>query len=370
MSKIDIGDLPIFDDDYFARKNEEAIDNQKSTEYWQNLNREKRKAKKALEAEEAAKVSTKDITTASGITIANNLDNYEIEQLYRRQGNYADIMAFYEWFLHSDEIPEELRNEAIFYGGTVPYAILETEPTKKYEWEDPRIFGDVDIYVQLKEFKKIRDFLTKLQRFSMIEDSADMFVHNATNDETDATKDEMYNKLLHRDFGYKGSIKINSPFTRMMFDRGVAISLYPIFTESGNICSRGFRYGHNYRKRGDFLLDTMLVEDYSFEDFVTASKILGRDVNIATLEWTIASKQRAMGKEYEFRQAKDEADVDFMLGHQDELGISDEKTLVLKRKIPYYSVQTAYQIRYGKVVDELEGYGYAEAVKYSRSSCS
>ena len=359
MSKIDLGDLPIFDDDYFARKNKEAEENQKSTEYWQNLNREKRKKEKEKEA------TTNEQTSGAEIQ-ENTLSECEISKLYERQGNYNDIMAFYEWFLFSDEVPEELRKEAVFFGGTVPYAVLGVAPTPD-TW-NPRTFGDVDIYVQLREFKKVRGLITKLKRFTMQDDSADMFIYHKTNNEINVFNDEVYNKLLHKDFGFRGSINVNSKLMDMMLKRNVNVSLYPIFSENGNICSRGFRFGRYYKEKGDYLLDTMLAEHYSLDDFIIPSSILGKDVNIVTPEYIIQSKRNALSKEFKYRKSKDIADINFITEHEDELGVDKEKRYVLEDKIPYIGVQNAYRIKNGKIVDELSGYAYVEEVKYERDS--
>ena len=365
MNKIDLDDLPVFDEDYFARKNAEAagpVNGENLTEYYQRINREKRLKKKAEKA-------TKDAANTEKVEAQiTSMSDWEINLEYERQGNYNDIMAFYEWFLFSEEIPEELRQEAIFFGGTVPYAALGIAP-KSDGW-NTRTFDDVDIFIQLKAFKKVRELLTKLKRFSMQDDSADMFIHHKTDDETDTFNDEVYNKLLHKDFGLKGSINVIAPFMNMMLQRNVNISLYPIFSENGSVCARGFRFGYSYRKSGDYLLDTMLAEDYSLDDFITTSNILGKKVNIVTPEYTIESKRIALSKEYGYRESKDEADVNFMIEHAEELEVDSEKRLVLERKIPYIGVQTAYKIWNGRVVNELNGHDYVEAVKYVRSSFS
>ena len=50
-------------------------------------------------------------------------------------------MNFYEKLLFVDKIPEELKNEIVFYGGTVPYAILGQQPKA-------RQFSDIDMYAK------------------------------------------------------------------------------------------------------------------------------------------------------------------------------------------------------------------------------
>jgi hypothetical protein len=339
-----MNDLPIFDDNYFKRKNDEIKE-------------------KEIKEEMSSSSALEQVDDYSNLMASGNLADYDFNNSYfADESNFIEIMTFYNWFLTTNEIPNDLRKEAIFYGGTVPYAVLANKFKNNFNM---RVFGDVDIYVELKKFKQMRELITNLSNFKMIQDSADIFTFGQNQDKTKSFSNEVYNNVYNKEFGFKGRIEINIPLINEIKQHKVNVSLYPLYMEENDICSRGFRFGYNYKKRGNYLLETRLLrENFSLNDFVVPSTILVKPVNIVVPEWTIASKKSAMTDNYLHRKDKDKADLDFMNIYENELNIDKEKVKKMQYSMPSYAVRSAYKIENGVVKEVLDGEDYADAVKY------
>jgi len=260
----------------------------------------------------------------------------------------------------------------VFYGGTVPYAILEKEPDghvrNQYfdqndgEWEtsyDRREFGDIDIYAPIKLMKEIRKAIMNMKGFSMGRDSANLQrVHRKKSiEEINPIHREVYNKLIHKDFGFFGDIKKGEEW----WSDKVGVSVYPLFEQNNSIKTRGFRESNGYRD-GEFLIDAGIVNNMGMAEFVTPAKILGKNVRVAPMEYTVASKKRAIEKDWKKRIGKDEFDINFIMQHASELGINPELIKRFDSSVPRYSLEKAYEMEDGEAIAELDGEQFQERV--------
>ena len=107
------------------------------------------------------------------------------------------------------------------------------------------------------------------------------------------------------------------------------------------------------------------MNDTKLADFVKQVEIYDSVFNILPLEYTIASKQSAVEENCDYRSEKDKEDIEYILSHKDELGISDEKIQEILKKYPDYSISIAYAVK-GHRVKALSGETYKKLVLTKR----
>ena len=90
-------------------------------------------------------------------------------------------------------------------------------------------------------------------------------------------------------------------------------------------------------------------------------------MKILPLEYTLVSKQSAIEQNYDERLQKDVADIEYIIQHKDELGISDEMVEKIKEKYPDYSVSIAYKIENGEA-NTMTGESYKEYILMNRGN--
>lgn len=193
----------------------------------------------------------------------------------------------------------------------------------------------------------------------------------------------LHNENRYKDFGFNGYL-YNMP-----------ISVYPIY-ENINVYSRGYNKGaffeaqtrrqkeltddekqimefygfvdlagsnqiddsyninyDDYAHYPNYLIDTILVKDYSLKDFIVPAKILGMDINIVCLEYMIASKEIALSNGILQRKFNDEYDLAFLKANAEKLSISEEKRNILKAKT-VCEIDRAYTLWDGYIAGQID----------------
>ena len=370
------GDLPVFDNHYFTRKNAAAsLQSQaKSSEQRELETRGGRLVEGAggsTSETGGIGVSDSDVGGSGGSMGDGKIKADGSFRWKYTCTNFNKVMELYHRLLSGKEIDPDLVKQMIFYGGTVPYAILEKEPEGYMEKhfydvrerqfdtdETERNFNDIDIYAPLKLMKEIRKAITTMKGFEMHGDSADLqIMPKKTMEEINPLHRAFYNKLIHKDFGFFGEIAVNSESSW----RKMNISLYPLFEENDGIQTRGFRTG-GWEDCSKFLIDATVAKDMTMNEFVTPAKILGRDVKIVPMEYTVASKQKAIEKHWIKRLGKDIFDIAFIMAHGGELGVDSERLKRFEAAVPNMSVKRAYEMENGEMIRELDAQQYQDRV--------
>ena len=271
----------------------------------------------------------------------------------------AQIKAFYSTLLGFKGLSDDVRNSIIFYGGTIPYILCD-------EHENTRKFGDVDIFLPVSMMQKFRDELqneldyiydsTKLTRkvkltakgfqikmpldfwYSEYE-SYLKFEKRMKLAEMEAQKNAVY-----QDYGFKAKLF------------GINISVFPLYDwkfEDGSIgvCAKSFRIS---KEEGDwnFLLNTIVSKGITIDEFCNEVRILGYDVKVAKIEYTMASKRNAIRFGYVLRKETDETDLKYIESHSSELDIKESQVKMFMENIPDYGISYVYRItRAGDAVE-------------------
>lgn len=300
------------------------------------------------------------------------------------------IQGFYQSLKLLD--PEILKH-ICFYGGTVPYILSNAT--------ESRDFGDVDMFVPLEFMEKLRKEFFSQESFEMISDSkplaeACMLTTRVPKPSTDIVPStngevsleeaassifEAFMGLMNRDRDdyidadgvVHNPLTINRedklPYYRKVQDFGfkarlfgINISVFPIYEHEHDLMAKSFNIGELHK----FLLGVRVLDNTRLEDFVKPVSVYGSSVNVLPLEYTLASKQSAQEGGYEFRSEKDKIDIEYILAHRDELGISDEKLQEILNNYPDYSISIAYHI-IGNQIETLGGEEYKRLVLTNRN---
>jgi len=300
---------------------------------------------------------------------------------YQKDFELEDVKNFFNLFFnYSGFISEDLKNKMIFYGGTIPYILLNEEGVT-------RKFGDIDIFVPIENMEEFRSYLESVQYkyFKYDYDSMQLTrkarltakglkvnpkVFYCYNDEDyDAYKEyreqqraeeeKALSQSKYQDYGFKGKL----------YDMN--ISVFPIYEWEIDgktvICAKSFRIGEN---EGDwkFLLNTIVSKDTTIDEF--CSTIVGDDsscvkehtLRFARIEYTIASKLSAINHGYKLRKETDEFDLDYIMKHKKDLMIDDELIESFKERIPDYGVSWVYRISRSNDVSVWSPEEYKHAV--------
>lgn len=301
-----------------------------------------------------------------------------------------------EFYQSLKKLNSEVVKEMCFYGGTIPYILTNAEESRE--------FGDVDIFIPVSIMERLREELFHQKSFEMIYDSRPWAEScqltsriQKESKELKTKKDETNNilefmglldsmmdydsneKTLH--INEDGSVTQN-PFETFLASRrdyynkiqdfgfkaklfGVNISVFPMYQFGKDIMAKSFNVNTLYQ----FLLGVRVMNNAQMDDFVKNVHIYGSAVKILPLEYTLVSKESAVGANYVNRLLHDVADIEYIMKHREELGVTDERLEWVKTNYPESSVSIAYLINNGQV-KTMGGESYKEYVLMNKGSRS
>ncbi len=305
-----------------------------------------------------------------------------LREIKEQKHTLSQIKSFYRSL---SKLNQDLLQHLCFYGGTIPYILTNAQTS--------RDFGDVDIFCPTEYMEQLREELARQKSFTMLFDSkplaeasrlttkiyketTDIAVRKTSNEElatdTSSFVEDFFSFLSNAEYrtspseeksfiDEKGIVHFHATawkedrlpyyykiqdfgFKAQLF--GVNISVFPIYDYESDIMAKSF----NIREKGKFLLGVRVMNDTELAEFMQQVKVYGSVFNILPLEYTIASKRSAIKGKYVYRSDKDKADIEYILAHRQELGISDEKLAEILSHYPDYSVSIAYDVS----VDPIE----------------
>lgn len=301
--------------------------------------KEEKHAKKLEKAYEKSKGNAEIFPGTCGDFVHTFKDPYT--DTGNKKYTLDEIKTFYTKL---KDINEEILKYMYFYGGTIPYMLLDANTTRE--------FGDVDIFVPIEAVRYVREEIMRQPSFENIFDSIDvtsrvnLTANIPTNKEEDTTglgvlyalmnpnaDDETLNELFNnrpnrclQDFGLKAKLF------------GVNISIFPIYQYNQDLMAKSFNITDVY----EYLLAVRVMNNMEIKDFAKNVKICGNNLNILPIEYVIISKESAIEQGYEKRMTKDKEDLEFIDEHKEELGIDEELKSKLKENYPDYSISKAY----------------------------
>lgn len=267
-----------------------------------------------------------------------------------------------EFYCKLKNINQEILNYMYFYGGTIPYVLMDSDRSRE--------FGDVDIFVPIEAMRYVREELAHQPSFEVDFDSIDVtsrvnLTSRIPNDEEKDDKDslgllfalmnpriddETVNVLFTQnscrclqDFGLKGKLF------------GINISIFPIYQYESDLMAKSFNITDIY----EYLLAVRVMNNTEVKDFVKNVQICGNNINILPMEYVIVSKKSAIDQGYQKRMEKDKEDLTFMEGHHDELEIDDAYQEKIRENYPDYSVAMAYYVG-PRAVEKISGEKYKD----------
>ena len=287
-------------------------------------------------------------------------------------------------------LDSEIVKHICFYGGTIPYILCNKS--------NSRDFGDIDMFVPTEYMEKLREELSKQESFKMICDSKPYAVScllttripkevsevPVTNKDNDVNQSlfEIFSNFISLNKNKKNYIDENGivhdtrninkeaslPYYRKVQDFGfkaklfgINISVFPIYEYDNNIMAKSF----NVNKDHKFLLGVKVLNNTKIEEFIKKVNIYDSILNILPLEYTLASKQSAINEKYLFRCEKDKQDIEYILSHKKELGISEDLLEKVLLNYPDYSISIAYEVLGDQTVT-MDGESYKELVLTNR----
>lgn len=293
-----------------------------------------------------------------------------------------------EFYQNLKTINPELLEHTYFYGGSIPYVLTDSSSS--------RDFGDIDIFVSIDYIDKFRDEVVKQESFEMICDSKpyaeSCMLTSRINKNTEEIvlsknnnqlfRDRLINILTPREYKKNYIDKngfVHNPLTEDREDElpyyreiqdfgfkaklfGVDISVFPIYEYKNNIMAKSFNINNEHQ----FLLGVKILNNTRIKEFIKKVKANGVSFNILPLEYTIVSKQSALDEKYQSRYEKDKQDVEYILSHKDELGISDDKIKEILANYPDYSISIAYEVC-GDITITMNGEEYKKLVLTNRN---
>lgn len=309
----------------------------------------------------------------------------------KKMHTLKEIQNFYQKLKTLDP---EIVKHICFYGGTIPYILNNAT--------ESRDFGDIDMFVPTKYMEKLREEFAKQESFEMVCDSKpyaeacmlttriakesyDLTLQNQNIDSLDNVSSFIFNSFMNfmtpsyctSDYIDENGI-VHNPLNAHMEDQlpyyrkvqdfgfkaklfGIDISVFPIYEYKNNIMAKSFNINEMYK----FLLGVRVLDNTKLGEFIQQVNMYDSIFNILPLEYTITSKQSAVEGNYVYRYEKDKEDVEYILSHKDELGISDEKLKYILEKYPNYSIAIAYEIN-GNQVTTMDGETYKQLVLTNR----
>ena len=123
----------------------------------------------------------------------------------------------------------------------------------------------------------------------------------------------------------------------------------------------------NINDKNRFLLGVRVLNNENIENFVKNVEVYDCTFKILPLEYTLVSKKSAVNENYSFRLEKDKEDLEYILSHKEELGITDDKTQEILSKYPNYSISIAYKVNDNASTTTMSGETYKELVLTNRN---
>lgn len=301
------------------------------------------------------------------------------------------IKEFYKRLL---TLNPEILKYIYFYGGTIPYILINEK--------ESRDFGDVDMFVPTEYMEMLRQEFSRQESFEMISDSKPYAEQcmltsripkgiNSLLSQPDLLESQytsvfeglvsfMTPREFKKDYIDENGIVHNPlteykeeqlPYIRKIQDFGfkaklfgVNISVFPIYEYENNIMAKSFNIND---KDNNFLLGVKVLNNTKLSEFIKQVKIEDVDFKILPLEYTLASKQSAVEGNYAYRFEKDKVDIEYILSHKDELGISNEKLQEILNNYPDYSISIAYRVNGNGTTTTIGGETYKELVLKKRN---
>lgn len=299
-----------------------------------------------------------------------------------------------EFYQNLKTLDPEIVKHMCFYGGTIPYILNNAS--------ESRDFGDIDIFVPTEYMEQLREEFDKQASFEMLCDSkphveAGMLTTKIAKKSTELSLANQQTDLLSNNYKSLVESFINFmtprknkrnyvdengivhsplnvhnedqlPYYRKLQDFGfkaklfgVNISVFPIYQYGDDLMAKSF----NISKKHSFLLGVKVLDNTKLSEFIRQVDIFGSPCNVLPLEYTLASKQSAVEGNYAYRYEKDKEDVEYILSHKDELGISEEKLQEILKNYPNYSISIAYEVFWDQV-RAIDGETYKQLVLTNR----
>ena len=341
--------------------------------------------------------------------------NAELQKLYESQKNNPSYFPGVNgYFVHNDNEDKNLEKERYsllqikefyqklktldpsvvkemcFYGGTIPYILNNAS--------ESRDFGDIDIFVPVAQMEKLREELAKQDSFEMICDSKPLAefcnltsrIQKKSTEIVDVTQNSLeflrlmlsamaeprregvidvkqngnaHNSLeefFEKTKPYYNEIQ-GFGFKAKLF--GINISVFPIYQYKNDIMAKSF----NINERNKFLLGVRVLNNEKIENFVKNVKLYDTLFKILPLEYTLVSKKSAVDEQFSSRLEKDRLDIEYILSHEEELGLTDEKIKEILSKYPDYSISIAYRVNDSGTTSTMDGDTYKELVLTNRN---
>lgn len=313
------------------------------------------------------------------------------DSINKKRHNLKQIQEFYQKLKTLDA---EIVKHICFYGGTIPYILNNAS--------ESRDFGDIDMFVPTEYMEKVRNEFAKQESFEMLcdskpyaeacmlttrvaKDSAELALQNQQTDTLSNISSPIFETLMRltmpreykRVYIDANGIVHNPltvhkeeqlPYYRKIQDFGfkaklfgINISVFPIYEYNNNLIAKSFNINNLY----SFLLGVKVLNNTKLSEFIKQVNVYDSIFNVLPLEYTLASKQSAVDGNYAYRFEKDKEDVEYILSHKDELGISDEVLQEILKNYPDYSISIAYKIR-GNQVTTMNGETYKQLILTNR----
>lgn len=309
-----------------------------------------------------------------------------------KQYNLKKIKEFYQQLKSLDS---EVVKHICFYGGTIPYILNNAS--------ESRHFGDIDMFVPTKYMENLRKEFANQESFEMLcdskpyaeacmlttriaKESIQFAVANQQDNLTQALLGNIISFMTPReykkDYVDENGIVHNPltehkedllPYYRKIQDFGfkaklfgINISVFPIYEYENNIMAKSFNINDMYK----FLLGVRVLDNTKLAEFIKQVNVYDSVFNILPLEYTLASKQRAVDEKHAYRYEKDAKDIEYILSHRTELGINDKQLQEILNNYPDYSISVAYRINDNGTTTTMNGESYKALVLSNRNIIS
>lgn len=317
----------------------------------------------------------------NGCFVHNDSKNMEKEKY-----TLSQVKEFYQKL---KTLSPDIVKEMCFYGGTIPYVLNNAS--------ESRDFGDIDIFYPVSKMEELREELEKQDSFEMICDSKPLaeFCNLTSRIQKDSTElvDETENAFQFlslmanaidesqrgiTDVNCKGSahnsleefFDKSKPYYNKIQDFGfkaklfgINISVFPIYQYKDDIMAKSF----NINEMNKFLLGVRVLNNKSIDNFVKNVKLYDSSFKVLPLEYTLVSKKSAVDEQYSSRLEKDRADIEYILSHKKELGLSDKKIQEILSKYPDFSISIAYRVNDNGTTSTMDGDTYKKLVLTNRN---
>lgn len=299
-----------------------------------------------------------------------------------------------EFYQKLKTLNPEIVKHICFYGGTIPYILSDAS--------ESRDFGDVDMFVPTEYMERLRAEFRNQESFEMLCDSkpyaeacmlttritkksTELALQNNRTDTLDNVASSLFDSFMSfmtpseykQDYADANGI-VHNPLTVYKEDQlpyyrkiqdfgfkanlfGINISVFPIYEYKNDIMAKSF----NINEKNKFLLGVRVLNNTKLTEFIKQVNIYDSIFNILPLEYTLVSKQGAVEGSYAYRYEKDKQDVEYILSHKIELGISDEQLQEILSNYPDYSISIAYEIN-GNQTTTMGGKTYKKRVLTNR----